>query len=251
MTAILNGLALHGGFRPYGGTFLVFSDYARNAVRLAALMKVPSILVYTHDSIGLGEDGPTHQPVEHLASLRAMPNLAVWRPCDDTETAVAWRAALETPDAPTALILSRQGLEHQPRTDEQVAAIRHGGYVLLDPADGEPEAVIIATGSEVDLAVAAARALEADGHRIRVVSMPCAEAFAAAPAEWRDHVLPPALERRVAIEAGVTHYWRAWVGPRGVVLGVDAFGESAPAADVFAHFGLTADRLTTAVKNLF
>jgi transketolase len=251
MTAILNGLSLHGGFRPYGGTFLVFSDYARNAVRLAALMKVPSILVYTHDSIGLGEDGPTHQPVEHLASLRAIPNLSVWRPCDDTETAVAWRAALESPDTPTALVLSRQGLEHQPRSDEQVAAIRHGGYVLLDPVDGEPEAVIIATGSEVALAVAAARALEKDGRRVRVVSVPCAEAFAAAPAEWRDSVLPPCLERRVAIEAGITGFWQSWVGPRGTVLGVDAFGESAPAADVFAHFGLTAGDLTTAVKNLF
>ena len=251
MTAILNGLSLHGGFRPYGGTFLVFSDYARNAVRLAALMKVPSILVYTHDSIGLGEDGPTHQPVEHLASLRAIPNLAVWRPCDDTETAVAWRAAIESRGAPTALVLSRQGLEHQPRSEEQLAGIRHGGYVLRDPGDGEPEAIIIATGSEVALAVAAARALEEDGHRVRVVSVPCVEAFAAAPAEWRDSVLLPSLGRRVAIEAGITDFWRSWVGPGGIVIGVDAFGESAPAADVFAHFGLTVGDLTTAVKNLF
>ena len=251
MTAILNGLSLHGGFRPYGGTFLVFSDYARNAVRLAALMKVPSILVYTHDSIGLGEDGPTHQPVEHLASLRAIPNLAVWRPCDDTETAVAWRAAIESRGAPTALVLSRQGLEHQPRSEEQLAGIRHGGYVLRDPGDGEPEAIIIATGSEVALAVAAARALEEGGHRVRIVSVPCVEAFAAAPAEWRDSVLLPSLGRRVAIEAGITDFWRSWVGPGGIVIGVDAFGESAPAADVFAHFGLTVGDLTTAVKNLF
>ena len=251
MTAMLNGLALHGGFKPYGGTFLVFSDYARNAVRLAALMKIPSILVYTHDSIGLGEDGPTHQPVEHLASLRAIPNLAVWRPCDDVETAVAWRLALESTSMPTALILSRQGLEHWTRTDEQVRAIGHGGYVLHDPAGGDPEAAIIATGSEVGLAMEAAAALEAEGRRIRVVSIPCTEAFAVAPAEWRDAVLPPQLERRVAVEAGITGYWRSWVGPAGVVLGVDQFGESAPANAVFEHFGLTTGHLITAVKNLF
>ncbi len=251
MTAMLNGLALHGGFKPYGGTFLVFSDYARNAVRLAALMKIPSILVYTHDSIGLGEDGPTHQPVEHLASLRAIPNLAVWRPCDDVETAVAWRHALESTSVPTALILSRQGLQHHARTGEQLRAIGHGGYVLHDPAGGDPEAAIIATGSEVGLAVEAAAALEAEGRRVRVVSIPCAEAFAAAPAEWRDAVLPPQLERRVAVEAGITGYWRSWVGPAGVVLGVDQFGESAPADAVFEHFGLTTGHLITAVKNLF
>jgi transketolase len=251
MTAMLNGLALHGGFKPYGGTFLVFSDYARNAVRLAALMKIPSVLVYTHDSIGLGEDGPTHQPVEHLASLRAVPNLAVWRPCDDVETAVAWRQALESTSAPTALILSRQGLAHQPRTQEQIRAIGTGGYVLRDPSAGDPQAVIIATGSEVGLAVEAAVALEAEGVNVRVVSIPCAEAFAAAPAQWRDSVLPPGLDRRVAVEAGISAYWQSWVGAGGVVLGVDQFGESAPADAVFEHFGLTAGHLITAVKNLF
>mgnify|MGYP001818912167 FL=1 len=251
MTAMLNGLALHGGFKPYGGTFLVFSDYARNAVRLAALMKIPSVLVYTHDSIGLGEDGPTHQPVEHLASLRAVPNLAVWRPCDDVETAVAWRQALESTSAPTALILSRQGLAHQPRTQEQIRAIGTGGYVLRDPSAGDPQAVIIATGSEVGLAVEAAVALEAEGVNVRVVSIPCAEAFAAAPAQWRDSVLPPGLDRRVAVEAGISAYWQSWVGVGGVVLGVDQFGESAPADAVFEHFGLTAGHLITAVKNLF
>jgi transketolase len=175
----------------------------------------------------------------------------VWRPCDDTETAVAWRAALESRDLPTALVLSRQSLAHQPRSDAQVAAIRHGGYVLLDPQDGEPEAIIIATGSEVGLAVAAARALGEDGRRVRVVSVPCTEAFAAAPAEWRDSVLPPSVRRRVAVEAGISDFWRSWVGPGGTVIGVDTFGESAPAADVFAHFGLTVGDLTTAVKNLF
>ncbi len=249
MSAITNGLALHGGFIPYAGTFLVFSDYARNAVRMAALMGVQSIFVFTHDSIGLGEDGPTHQAVEHAASLRLIPGLSVWRPCDAVETAVAWRAALERRDGPTALLLSRQNLPHQHRDDEQLAAIRRGAYVIRD-CDGMPEAIIIATGSEVALAVEAAAVLGDGGHRVRVVSMPCSEAFASQPGAYRQAVLPEAVTARVAVEAGVTACWAGQVGIHGTALGVDTFGVSAPAADAFEYFGLTADGVVQAVERV-
>jgi transketolase len=238
MSAILNGLALHGGFRPYGGTFLVFSDYARNAVRMAALMRQPVTLVYTHDSIGLGEDGPTHQPVEHLASLRLIPNLRVWRPCDLAETAVAWRDALESTSTPTVLALSRQNLPAQVRTGEQLASIRRGGYVLHEPEE-DPVALVIATGSEVGLAIRAAALLAGDGIPVRVVSMPCIEAFRAQDAAWRDEVLPPHIAVRLAVEAGVPDSWHRFVGESGDVLGIERFGESAPAARLFEHFGFT------------
>ena len=249
MTAILNGLALHGGFRPYGGTFLVFSDYARNAVRMAALMRQPVTLVYTHDSIGLGEDGPTHQPIEHLASLRLIPNLRVWRPCDVAETAVAWRDALESETTPTVLALSRQNLPAQPRSEEQLAAIRRGGYVLHEP-DGAPVALLIATGSEVALAVEAARLLAAEGIAVRVVSMPCVEAFRAQQPAWREAVLPPGIKPRLAVEAGVPDTWYPWVGAAGAVLGIERFGESAPASQLFEHFGFTAEAVAGRLKVL-
>jgi transketolase len=249
MTAILNGLALHGGFRPYGGTFLVFSDYARNAVRMAALMRQPVTLVYTHDSIGLGEDGPTHQPIEHLASLRLIPNLRVWRPCDVAETAVAWRDALESESNPTVLALSRQNLPAQPRSAEQLAAIRRGGYVLHEP-DDSPVAVLIATGSEVGLAVEAARRLAAEGVAVRVVSMPCLQLFRAQEAEWRDAVLPPGITARLAVEAGVPDSWYPLVGQAGAVLGIERFGESAPAPQLFEHFGFTPGHVAATLKSL-
>jgi transketolase len=250
MTAMLNGLALHGGFRPYGGTFLVFSDYARNAVRMAALMRQPVTLVYTHDSIGLGEDGPTHQPVEHLASLRLIPNLRVWRPCDPAETAVAWRDALESQVTPTVLALSRQNLPPQARTPEQRAAIRRGGYVLVEP-DQPPVALIIATGSEVSLAVAAAARLAASGLPVRVVSMPCVELFRAQDPAWQAAVLPPGITTRLAVEAGVPDTWYPFVGTRGAVLGIERFGESAPAPALFEHFGFTAEGVADRVRALF
>jgi transketolase len=249
MTAILNGLSLHGGFRPYGGTFLVFSDYARNAVRMAALMRQPVTLVYTHDSIGLGEDGPTHQPIEHLASLRIIPNLRVWRPCDGAETAVAWRDALESTATPTVLALSRQNLPPQPRTAAQLAAIRRGGYVLHEP-EGEPVALLIATGSEVAVAVAAAGLLAAEGIAARVVSMPCIEAFQAQDAAWRDAVLPPRVKARLAIEAGVPDSWYRLVGDHGAVIGMERFGESAPAPELFKHFGFTPEVAVARLKAL-
>ncbi len=247
MTAILTGLSLHGGFIPYGGTFLVFSDYARNALRMAALMGVRNILVFTHDSIGLGEDGPTHQPVEHLASLRAMPNMAVWRPCDAVETAAAWRAAVERSDGPTSLILTRQGLPHIPRTADQVGMISRGGYILLD-SDGEPELVLMATGSEVSLVMAAARVLMSEGRRIRVISMPCTEVFDAQPEEYRDHVLPDSDAARVAVEAGVRDCWWRYVDGRGDVLGMDGFGQSAPAKVLFEHYGFTVEAVAEAAR---
>ena len=249
MTAIMNGLALHGGFKPYGGTFLVFSDYARNAVRMAALMRQPVTLVYTHDSIGLGEDGPTHQPVEHVASLRLIPNLRVWRPCDVAETAVAWRDALESDSTPTALALSRQNLAPQQRTAAQLADIRRGGYVLHDP-DGEMRAIIIATGSEVALAMAAARQLAAEGFGVRVVSMPCIEAFRAQDAAWREAVLPPTVKARLAVEAGVPDSWYPFVGDAGAVIGIERFGESAPAGELFEHFGFTAAHVAERLRAL-
>ena len=248
MTALCNGMALHGGVIPYSGTFLTFSDYARNALRMAALMKIRNILVYTHDSIGLGEDGPTHQPVEHVASLRIMPNMRVWRPCDTVETAVAWRDAIERHDGPTSLVLTRQGVPHQTRTADQIAAIARGGYVLRD-SDGAPDVILIATGSEVGLAVSAAEALAADGVSARVVSMPCTSVFDAQDEAYRESVLPSAVTARVAIEAGVTEGWWRYVGPNGRVVGIDQFGESAPAPELFAHFGFTAENVVAAAKD--
>jgi transketolase len=249
MTAIMNGLALHGGFRPYAGTFLVFSDYARNAVRMAALMKLGVILVYTHDSIGLGEDGPTHQPIEHLAGLRAMPNLSTWRPADAVETAVAWATAIGRVDGPTALVLTRQALPQQPRTREQGIAIARGGYTLVEPAGG-PEAIVIASGSEVAIAATAVNALNGAGHRVRLVSMPSTDTFDRQDAAYRESVLPAAVTRRVAIEAGATLSWWKYVGSGGTVLGIDSFGASGKAADLYRHFGLTPEKLQEHVLGL-
>ena len=246
MTAIANGLSLHGGFLPYDATFLVFSDYARNAVRMGALMQSPGIHVYTHDSIGLGEDGPTHQPVEHLASLRYIPNNDVWRPCDAVETAVAWKAAVERRDGPSCLVFSRQNLQHQPRDARQVRDIARGGYVLKDSA-GTPEIILIATGSEVELATAAAEQL---GDKVRVVSMPSTDVFERQDAAYRESVLPNAVRRRVAVEAGVTGFWRQYVGLDGAVVGIDSFGASAPAGDLYRHFGITVDAVVAAAKAL-
>ncbi|HEX2140293.1 MAG TPA: transketolase [Woeseiaceae bacterium] len=249
MSAICNGIALHGGLIPYCGTFLTFSDYARNAVRMAALMQQRTIFVYTHDSIGLGEDGPTHQPIEHVASLRLIPHMHVWRPCDAVETAVAWRDAIERRDGPTCLALTRQGVPHQARTEAQLEAIRRGGYVLRDAA-GEPELIFIATGSEVALAVGAADALASEGRAVRVVSMPCVERFMASPAEWRESVLPPAIAARVVIEAGVTDTWWRIAGPQGRVIGIDRFGESAPAELLFEHFGFTVENVLNVAREV-
>ena len=249
MTAIINGIALHGGFVAYGGTFLIFMEYARNALRMAALMGQRNIQVYTHDSIGLGEDGPTHQPVEQIASLRATPNLSTWRPCDTVETAVAWRAALERQDGPTALVLSRQNLPHQARSDDQVAAIARGGYTLVD-CDGTPEAIIIATGSELGIAVDAQAELAQQGHKVRVVSMPCVDRFEAQDIAWRESVLPASVRLRVAVEAGVTSPWYKYVGFDGVVLGLDRFGESAPGPQLMEHFGFTSMAIRQAVEGL-
>ncbi|MEZ5478708.1 MAG: transketolase [Thiolinea sp.] len=247
MSAIMNGIALHGGFIPYGATFLMFSEYARNALRMAALMQIRNIFVYTHDSIGLGEDGPTHQGVEQTATLRMIPRMSVWRPCDGVETAVAWRAAIEKHNGPSCLILTRQNLPFQTRTDDQLADIRKGGYVLQD-CDGTPEAIIIATGSEVALAMGAAEQLA--GRRIRVVSMPSTDAFDAQDAAYRESVLPAAVTARVAVEAGVTQGWYKYVGLNGKVVGLDTFGESAPAKVLFEHFGFTVDNVVAAVNEV-
>jgi transketolase len=249
MTAVMNGLTLHGGYRPYGGTFLVFSDYARNAVRLAALMHCPTTLVYTHDSIGLGEDGPTHQPIEHLASLRAMPNLHLWRACDAVESAAAWIAALERKNGPTALVFTRQGLPQQTRTPEQLIALRKGGYVLID-SNGPPEAIVIATGSEVGVAVPAVKELQAAGKRVRLVSMPCCEVFDAQPAPYRESVLPSTVTRRLAIEAGATQSWWRYVGSQGRVIGIDHFGASGKGPDLFKHFGFTSAAVKAQLEQL-
>jgi transketolase len=248
MTAILNGVALHGGFVPYGGTFLVFSDYARNAVRMAALMRQRVILVYTHDSIGLGEDGPTHQPVEHLTSLRIIPNMRLWRPCDTVETAVAWADAIERRDGPTSLVLTRQALPAMTRTAEQTANIVRGGYVLAD-CEGQPDCVLIATGSEVGLAVDAAKGLAEKGRKVRVVSMPCTHLFDAQSKQYRDGVLPPGV-RRVAVEAGAREGWWRYVSCDGAVVGLDSFGASAPAKKLFEHFGFTRDNVIRIVEEL-
>ena len=241
MGAIANGLALHGGFRPYDATFRVFSDYARNAVRMSALIPTPTIHVYTHDSIGLGEDGPTHQPVEHLASLRYIPNNPVWRPCDAVESAVSWKAAIERVDGPSCLVFSRQTLVHQSRTDEQVQQIARGGYVLSDPASTRFDVILIATGSEVEVAMQAMRILADKGVAARVVSMPCTQVFDAQPIEYREGVLPDWCRKRIAIEAGITDFWRKYVGLDGEVVGLDRFGASAPAEKLYAYFGITAE----------
>jgi len=250
MSAISNGLAVHGGFIPYDATFLVFSDYARNAVRMSALIPAHAIHVYTHDSIGLGEDGPTHQPIEHLASLRYIPHNDVWRPCDAVESAVAWKAAIERKDGPSCLVFSRQSLAHQQRNDAQLALIGLGGYVLSEPADGKFDLILIATGSEVDLAVQAKAALEKDGIGVRVVSMPCTSQFDRQPSAYRDGVLPGSCRKRVAIEAGVTDFWRKYVGLDGLVIGIDRFGASAPAEALFKYFGFTVDAVVAAAKRL-
>ncbi|HWQ38938.1 MAG TPA: transketolase [Burkholderiales bacterium] len=247
MAAAVNGFALHGGFIPYAGTFLVFSDYARSALRLAALMKVGSIFVFTHDSIGLGEDGPTHQPVEHAASLRYIPHMDVWRPCDAVETAAAWIAAIERRDGPTSLLLTRQNVPHQARSPEQLKVIRRGGYVLADAE--RPQAIIIATGSEVALAMEARQLLAQQGVAVRVVSMPCTSVFDRQDAAYRAAVLPVGLPR-VAVEAGVTDFWRKYVGLKGAVVGIDRFGESAPAGELFKHFGFTAEAVAAAVHSV-
>ncbi|HQX32014.1 MAG TPA: transketolase [Dokdonella sp.] len=241
MGAIANGLALHGGFRPYDATFLVFSDYARNAVRMSALIPTPTIHVYTHDSIGLGEDGPTHQPVEHLASLRYIPNNPVWRPCDAVESAVCWKAAIERVEGPSCLVFSRQTLVHQSRTNEQVQQIARGGYVLSDPASTRFDVILIATGSEVEVAMQAMRILADKRVAARVVSMPCTQVFDAQPIEYREGVLPDWCRKRIAIEAGITDFWRKYVGLDGEVVGLDRFGASAPAEKLYAYFGITAE----------
>ncbi len=249
MSAITNGMRVHGGLIPYAGTFLTFSDYARNALRLAALMKIGSIFVYTHDSIGLGEDGPTHQPIEQAASLRLIPHMDVWRPCDTVESAVAWIAAIERRDGPTSLLFSRQNLAFEQRDAAQIAAIARGGYVLRDAKDGKPRCVVIATGSEVDLAVKAQQALAADGIAARVVSMPSTSVFDRQDDDYRAAVLPHGVPR-VAVEAGVSDYWRKYVGLDGAVVGIDQFGESAPGAEVFKYFNFTVEHVIEAVKGV-
>ncbi|MGO4720369.1 transketolase [Stenotrophomonas sp. 2MCAF14_2] len=249
MTAIANGLALHGGFIPFDATFLVFSDYARNAVRMSALIPAHAIHVYTHDSIGLGEDGPTHQPVEHLASLRYIPNNDVWRPCDAVESAVSWKTAITRQDGPSCLVFSRQNLPHQPRDAEQIAQIERGGYVLADAA-GTPDVILIATGSEVSLATEAKAQLDAAGLKTRVVSMPSTDVFLRQDAAYRESVLPNAVRKRVAIEAGVTGFWRQFVGLDGAVIGIDTFGASAPADKLYQHFGITTAHVVEAAKAL-
>jgi transketolase len=250
MSAISNGLALHGGFLPYDATFLVFSDYSRNALRMSALIPANVVHVFTHDSIGLGEDGPTHQPVEHLAALRYIPNNDLWRPCDAVESAVAWKHALERRGGPTCLIFSRQNLAHQHRVSQQLADIARGGYVLSDPASATFDLILIATGSEVEIAVQAARVLEAEGRKARVVSMPSTNTFDRQSLEWREGVLPSWCRRRIAIEAGVTDFWRKYVGLDGAVIGIDSFGASAPIADLYKHFNITVEAVVAAAKHL-
>ncbi|MUK93928.1 transketolase [Aliivibrio fischeri] len=249
MTAIMNGIALHGGFVPYGATFLMFMEYARNAMRMAALMKVQNIQVYTHDSIGLGEDGPTHQPVEQIASLRLTPNMSTWRPCDQVESAVAWKLAIERKDGPSALIFSRQNLAQQERDAEQLANIAKGGYILKD-CEGQPELIIIATGSEVELAVEAAAQLTAEGKAVRVVSMPSTDAFDKQGEAYREAVLPSAVTKRIAIEAGIADFWYKYVGFGGKIIGMTTFGESAPADELFKIFGFTTENVVNTAKEL-
>lgn len=250
MAAIMNGITVHGGFKPYGATFLMFSEYARNALRMAALMKIPTIFVFTHDSIGLGEDGPTHQPVEQTATLRMIPNMHVWRPADAVESAVCWKEAVERKDGPSTLIFSRQNLMHVSRTPEQVKAISKGGYILRD-CEGTPEAILIATGSEVELAVKAQEALAAKGKKVRVVSMPSTNVYEAQSQSYKDSVLPASVGRRVVVEAGVTDAWYKYAGSQGKVIGLDRFGESAPAGELFKEFGFTVENVVKAVEGLF
>jgi len=247
MSAVMNGITLHGGFKPYGATFLMFMEYAKNALRMAALMKINPIFVYTHDSIGLGEDGPTHQPVEQISILRLTPRMSTWRPADAVESAVAWKLALERRGGPTSLIFSRQNLPHLERTEEQLLAITKGAYVLRD-CDGEPEAIIIGTGSEVALAVDAYKDLTAKGRKVRVVSMPSMDVFDAQDAAYKESVLPEGVKARVAVEAGVTSLWPKYIGMHGKAIGVDRFGESAPAGDVYKEFGVTSESVIKAVE---
>ncbi|MBO2551319.1 transketolase [Shewanella algae] len=249
MTAIINGIALHGGFVPYGATFLMFMEYARNAMRMAALMKVQNIQVYTHDSIGLGEDGPTHQPVEQIASLRMTPNMSTWRPCDQVESAIAWKYAIERKDGPTSLIFSRQNLTQMPRSAEQLSDVAKGGYVLVD-CEGAPELIIIATGSEVELAVKAQAELAATGAKVRVVSMPSTDVFDQQDAAYKEAVLPVNVTKRLAVEAGIADYWYKYVGLNGRIIGMTSFGESAPANQLFEMFGFTVDKVVEAGKAL-
>lgn len=247
MSAIMNGLALHGGVIPFGATFLMFSEYARNALRMASLMKIRSIFVYTHDSIGLGEDGPTHQPIEQTATLRLIPGMQVWRPCDAVETAISWKAAIERKEGPSVLVFSRQNLPHINRTQDQIDAVTRGGYVLAD-CDGQPEAIIIATGSEVELAIKAAEVLSANGKKIRVVSMPSTNVFDAQDVSYKESVLPASVTKRLAVEAGVTDGWWKYVGSNGRVMGLDRFGESAPAGLLFKEFGFTVENVVSNVE---
>ncbi|NRA52880.1 MAG: transketolase [Gammaproteobacteria bacterium] len=249
MSAIMNGLVLHGGFKPYGATFLMFMEYARNALRMAALMGQPSIFVYTHDSIGLGEDGPTHQPVEQIASLRLTPNMSTWRPCDEVESAIAWRHAVERTDGPTTLIFSRQNLAPQARDAQQVKNAARGGYILKD-CEGTPELILIATGSEVGLAHDALNELVAAGHKVRLVSMPATDVFEKQDAAYKESVLPASVAARVAVEAGIADYWYKYVGLNGKVVGMTTFGESAPAGDLFKHFGFTVENVVATAKSV-
>ena len=249
MSAIMNGISLHGGFIPYGATFLMFMEYARNAVRMAALMKIRSLFVYTHDSIGLGEDGPTHQPVEQMASLRVTPNVSTWRPCDQVESAIAWQYAVERKDGPTALIFSRQNLKQQERTEEQLANVYRGGYILND-CSGTPELILIATGSEVELAVAAYHELTAAGRKVRVVSMPSTDAFDKQDQAYKESVLPSSVTARLAIEAGISDFWYKYVGLNGKIIGMTSFGESGPADQLFAKFGFTIENVVKQAKSL-
>lgn len=249
MSAIMNGLALHGGFIPYGGTFLMFMEYARNALRMAALMKIRSVFVYTHDTIGLGEDGPTHQPVEQLASLRLTPNMETWRGCDQVEVAVAWQQAIERKDGPTSLVLTRQPLAQQPRTAAQLAEIARGGYVLSD-CDGQPEMILISAGSEIELVVSAAKALTEEGRKVRVVSLPCTERFDNQDAAYKESVLPKAVRKRLAVEGSIAGFWERYVGLDGKVIGMTSFGESAPANVLFKHFGFTPENVLAQAREL-
>ncbi|AKH38362.1 MULTISPECIES: transketolase [Nitrosomonas] len=249
MSAIMSGLSLHGGIIPYGATFLMFSEYARNALRMAALMKIRNIFVFTHDSIGLGEDGPTHQPIEQTATLRLIPNMDVWRPCDTVESTVAWARAIERTNGPTTLIFSRQNLPFQKRDAATIKLIDKGAYILSEAADGNPQAIIIATGSEVALAMAAQKALSAEGIQVRVVSMPCTSLFDRQDQAYKESILPPGINR-VAVEAGVTDYWYKYVGFEGEIIGIDTFGESAPAEVLFKYFGFTVENVVDAVKRI-
>jgi len=249
MSAILNGITAHGGFIPYAGTFLTFSDYARNAVRMSALMRLRVIFVYTHDSIGLGEDGPTHQPIEHVASLRLIPHIDLWRPCDAVETATAWGAAIENRDGPTCLIFTRQSLAHEARLPTEIAAIKRGGYVLID-SDGPPDVIVIATGSEVGIAAEAVRTAAANGKKVRLVSMPSSTTFERQDNAYKQSVLPPSVTRRVAVEAGATGFWWRYVGLQGEVVGIDHYGASAPAKELFKAYGLTPERVAEAIEKV-